>query len=342
MKSNRLAFIGLAFACIVAAFGGGYLASRQNTVPVPAAALESTTSTPSTRSIAPGAPAAKAADRAGQEAAADITSKTSQPATAKRSEPVREPAPQATRAASAARTASAPPSESAAVDRTPPVSAPVSSTAPLPVVSASTVDTAPPAPGVRPADRPGEEQLRPSDPPQKTLVEVVVPANAVIGLQTENGLSSETAHVEDRVEARVMRDVKIGDEVAIPAGARAIGSVTQVEIGGKFKERARLGVRFHTVVLADGTQLPIKTVAIDRYGEAPGDSTAAKVGGGAVAGAIIGAILGGSKGAAAGAAAGAGGGAVAVAAGDRKPATMPAGMQVTVQILSPVTVILEK
>ena len=82
------------------------------------------------------------------------------------------------------------------------------------------------------------------------------------------------------------------------------GSVTVVEKGGKFKERARLGIRFHQVVLADGTRMNITTDTIYRYGDAPGNSSAAKVGGGAVAGAILGAILGGAKGAAIGAAAG--------------------------------------
>src|SRR5260221_3239543 len=38
MLSNRLAFAALAVACIAAAAGGGYLASRQNAVPTPAAA----------------------------------------------------------------------------------------------------------------------------------------------------------------------------------------------------------------------------------------------------------------------------------------------------------------
>ena len=114
------------------------------------------------------------------------------------------------------------------------------------------------------------------------------------------------------------RDVKVGDRVAIPAGSRAIGSVMQVERGGKFKERARLGIRFHTLVLADGTRVPISTETIYRDGEAPGNSSAAKVGGAAVGGAIIGAILGGAKGAAIGATAGAGGGTAAVMAGDRQ------------------------
>ena len=130
----------------------------------------------------------------------------------------------------------------------------------------------------------------------------------MIGLKIQSSLSSERARVEDDVEARVVRDVRVGTEVAIPAGSRALGSVMVVERGGKFKERARLGIRFHTLVLGDGSRLPITTDTIYRYGEAPGDGSAKKIGGGAVAGAILGAIIGGAKGAAVGATAGAGGG----------------------------------
>jgi hypothetical protein len=204
----------------------------------------------------------------------------------------------------------------------------------------ATVDNTTPAP--RPEERAAQETPRASEPPQKTFEELVVSSDSVIGLQTENRISSETARVEDRVEARVTRDVKVGDRVAIPAGSRAIGSVMQVERGGKFKERARLGIRFHTLVLADGTRLPISTETIYRDGDAPGNGSAAKVGGAAVGGAILGAILGGAKGAAIGGTAGAGAGTAAVMAGDRSAATLPAGTSMTVRILSPVTVTTEK
>jgi hypothetical protein len=172
--------------------------------------------------------------------------------------------------------------------------------------------------------------------------EVVVSSNSVIGLQTENRISSETSRVEDRVEARVTRDVKVGDAIAIPAGTRAIGSVIQVERGGKFKESARLGIRFTTLVLADGTRLPMSTDVIYREGEGPGNASAAKIGGGAVGGAILGAILGGAKGAAIGATAGAGGGVAAVEAGDRSEVTLPAGSPLTVRLLTPLTVLVEQ
>ena len=184
--------------------------------------------------------------------------------------------------------------------------------------------------------------MRAPEPPQKTFEELVVSADSVLGLQNETRVTSETARVEDRVEARVTRDVKVGDRVAIPAGARAIGNVTQVERGGKFKERAKLGIRFHTLVLADGTRIPISTETIYREGDSPGNGSAQKIGGGAVGGAILGAILGGAKGAAIGATAGAAGGGAVVAAGDRSAAVLQPGAPITVRILSPVTVTTEK
>ena len=167
-------------------------------------------------------------------------------------------------------------------------------------------------------------------------------ANSVLGLTTETRLSSDTAKIEDRVDAKVSRDVNVGGKVAIPAGSKAIGSVMLVERGGKFKDRARLGIRFHTLVLADGTRLPMNTEAIYREGDAPGNSSAAKVGGGAVGGAILGAILGGAKGAAIGAAAGGGGGTAAVMASAPSTVTIPAGTPLTARITSPVTVTTEK
>ena len=172
--------------------------------------------------------------------------------------------------------------------------------------------------------------------------ELVVSADSVIGLQSETTVSSDRARVEDRVEARVTRDVKVGNRVAIPAGARALGTVSQVEHGGKFKDRGRIAIRFQSVVLADGTRLQISTDAVIREGSSPGNDMAKKMGGTAVAGTILGAIIGGGKGAAIGGMAGAGAGAGVVAAGDHSVATLHAGEPMTIRLLSPVTVVSER
>jgi len=193
----------------------------------------------------------------------------------------------------------------------------------------------------RPDDHP-QDTPRAPEPPAKSFEELVVAADSVVGLQIETALSSERARVEDRVEAHVVRDVRVRGEVAIPAGTHAIGTVVAVDRGGKFKERARLGIRFQTLVMADGTRLPVTTETIYRFGNPPANQSAAKVGGGAVVGAIIGGIIGGGKGAAIGATTGAGAGTAAVMTGDRDAAVFPAGAEVTARILNPVTVTVER
>ncbi|HZR24035.1 MAG TPA: hypothetical protein VFA59_10635 [Vicinamibacterales bacterium] len=204
-----------------------------------------------------------------------------------------------------------------------------------------------PLPTLEPAPKPEEHAAVPApapapEPPQKQFEELVVSRDSVIGLQLDNRISSETARIEDRVDARVTRDVNVAGRTAIPAGSRAVGAVTLVEKGGKFKERARLGIRFHTLVLADGTRLPINTETIFREGEAPTNGSAAKIGGGAVGGAIIGAILGGAKGAAIGAATGGGAGTAAVAAGDRNAVVLQPGTPLTVRVQQPITITVDK
>ena len=202
-----------------------------------------------------------------------------------------------------------------------------------------------PAPAVVPVEPPrivDNDASRNVEPPGPLYDDLVVAADSVIGLEIETAVSSEKAKVEDQVSARVTRDVRVGDRVAIPAGSRVHGEVTLVERGGRLKERARLGVRFTSIVLADGTRLPIETETIYREGESPTGESAAKIGGGAIGGAIIGGILGGAKGAAIGGAVGAGGGTAAVMAGGRNSATLPSGTPVTVRIEDPVTVTVER
>jgi type IV secretory pathway VirB10-like protein len=206
---------------------------------------------------------------------------------------------------------------------------------------------APSSGGSSPAKQAGEparpiEDPLPEPPRAPQYDELILPAAAVIGLQVETSLTSERARVEDRVDARVSRDVMVAGRVAIPAGSRVVGSVTTVERGGKVKDQARLGIRFHTLVLADGTQVQLHTDPVYRLGEDPSAGSTKKIGGAAIGGAIIGAILGGGKGAAIGGAAGAAGGTAATMAGDRNPATLHQGEYLNVKLSSPATITVER
>jgi hypothetical protein len=228
------------------------------------------------------------------------------------------------------------PPPSIASEQSPRPAAPVES--PSSVVPEQPV-AAPPVEAPRITDNQTAAIVEPAGPQYE---ELVVAADSVIGLELESTLTSERARVEDQVVARVTRDVKVGDRVAIPAGSRAHGEVTLVERGSRLRDRARLGVRFTSVVLADGAQLPMRTETIYREGDAPGGESAAKIGGGAIGGAILGGILGGAKGAAIGGSVGAGAGSAAVLAGGRNPATLSAGSPITARIEEPVTVTVER
>ena len=329
MVPNRLAFAALAVACVTAAGVGGYVATRHD---MPVAEAQE-------------APAPLAAPVQETEALVSSPAAAPLPAAAPTPAPIVAPVAPAARPRRASASTPAPRSRPADTPREAPAPMPTlertwPSTSPAPAAPPLEASATPePAPAPPVEDR---EPVRAPEPPAKTFTELVVSSDSVIGFQTETALSSERARVEDRVEARVIRDVRVGGEVAIPAGTRALGVVTVVDRGGKFKERARLGIRFQSLVLADGTRLPLTTETIYRYGDAPGNGTAARIGGGAVAGAILGAIIGGSKGAAIGATTGAGAGAASVVAGDRSEATFPAGAEVTARILSPVSVTVER
>ncbi len=336
MELNKLVFGALSLGCLAAAAAGGYLANSQRGGSA-AVAVESAAPTATSADAAAGKPVAESE---GVIAPEPSTAKAESPAEAAPATPRREAAARPTqttrrpeRRAEAARTPTRPArTESASRD-----SAPSSSGS---SASGSMWET---RPAIEPERAPiVAEPEPPPAPAEPEKIDLVVPAESVLGLQIERTVTSEVARVEDRVEARVTRDVRVGDRVAIPAGSVVQGSVMEVERGGKVKEKARLGIRFHTVVLADGSRLSIRTDSVVREGTSPTGESAAKIGGAAVGGAILGAILGGGKGAAIGGSIGAAGGTAATMAGGRNPAVLPAGTTVSVRVQQPVTVTVEK
>lgn len=344
MWSNRLAFAALGLASVMAAAGGSYLATRQATQTAvalaPSATSDQRAPVPAVNSRAPERdippepgqrqltepPTQVGRAAVGQQrparSAGKPTSTDRQEARAERRAGRESPTLERTSSPGIAAQADTQTSS----DRTEP--APFEAFPPTTSQSAE-AGAAPETPAV-------------AETVEVQLEELVVSADSVVGLVLESTISSESARVEDTVEARVGRDVRVGRRVAIPAGSQALGSVIAVDRGGKFKNRARLGVRFHTLLLSDGTRLPVTTETIYRYGDGPSDSSAKRIGGGAVAGAILGAILGGAKGAAVGATAGAGGGTAVVMAGERSAAVFVAGSEVTARILSPVSVAVDR
>ena len=311
MQISKAAIGWLAALCITVGARSAYLALRSNEPSQPAAGTEMPI-------VSPG-PSTSVAE----QAEAIINSETARPVD-------RAPSPP-----------SAVSSEpEARVANEPLESTPGSDRLPLPAVSLETQGVAPPV--LESVGWSGPGPIRAQEPASPEFEELVVPADSVVGLQMETSITSEQALVEDEVVAYVTRDCVVDDRIVIPAGAEARGEVTLVERGGRLRDRAQLGVRFTSIVLTNGTRIPLETETIYREGDALDAESAAKIGGGAIGGAIIGGIFGGTRGATMGGSIGAGTGTAAVLSGGHSPAARSRGTALTIRITAPTIVAVVK
>ena len=152
---------------------------------------------------------------------------------------------------------------------------------------------------------------------------VVVPAGTIIPISLLSRITTKHARDGDGVYGKTVFPITINNKIVIPEGSNVRGKITQIRKPGRVKGKGELTLTFQTLVLPNGTTLPIYTTlasaggAGDRTGEATvqGDSSkgedAKTVGTTAVQGALIGVIadrgtgaaIGGGIGGAAGAAA---------------------------------------
>ena len=370
MLTKPIAVVGLAAGVIVAAGAGAYIAVRQNAAAPPQlveADAESVTSgLASTQAAEPAETAVEATEAVVDTLETAVSDLIQHPAPERDTapwEPIAAPPPPPpppSSPAPAERASAAAPNPTPAVfDPTTATAAKAPPAAPAPIQTAR-ADLPPVEGWTRPeatepfpetAPEPGETAPisldigsidRPAPEPVSEFVELEIAADSVIGLQVDTAVSTRTAKVEDTVEARVTRDVLVEDQVAVPAGTRMLGSVVLVETGGRLRDAARLGVRFHTLVMDDGLRVPIVTEAIYREGRSQGSDSVAKIGGAAVGGAILGAIFGGARGAAIGGSIGAGGGTAAALNGEAEPAGLRPGTRLTVRLSRPVAITVEQ
>ncbi len=103
----------------------------------------------------------------------------------------------------------------------------------------------------------------------QTTKGVQVKKDSVIGVRLDRSITTETAHIEDKVTARIVRDVVVDDRTVIGAGARLEGTVVVIERGLHPTDRGRLGIKFTTLVLANNKRVPIQADTIYREADLP-------------------------------------------------------------------------
>jgi hypothetical protein len=137
-----------------------------------------------------------------------------------------------------------------------------------------------------------------------------IPTGSKMVIRMIDGISSEKNKIGDTFVATLDEAVLVNGVEVIPRNTDIRGRIANINDAGRVAGSAQLGLEL-TQVVVNGIPYSVTTSEYQEVGEARGEQTAKRVGGGAAVGAIIGAIAGGKKGAAIGAGVG-GGGATAV------------------------------
>lgn len=153
---------------------------------------------------------------------------------------------------------------------------------------------------------------------------VYVPSGMVLPVCLRTGISSESARPGDRIEATLAQPVVLGDS-ALPPQTVLVGVVTDSAPGTGMSHSGSLGLKFNSMQMPDGSNVPITAHIVGRLGKFEqregmadtfrGETTDKKIedaalrgaiglGGGAIVGTVIGAIAGHGRGAGRGALAG--------------------------------------
>lgn len=166
---------------------------------------------------------------------------------------------------------------------------------------------------------------------------LVIPSGTPIRIQLGQTLSSNGSQAGQPFSGTVASAVRAGGQVAIPAGSRASGIVTQAKGLGHIKGEAELALRLDTITVG-GRSYPVTTSRISRVEKGKGKRTAILGGGGAGLGALIGGLTGGGKGAAIGALVGGAGGTAGSAFTGNKNIVLPAETVLTFTLENSVTI----
>jgi len=162
---------------------------------------------------------------------------------------------------------------------------------------------------------------------------IVVPAGAVVTVKLGEAVGSKISQAGQAFSATVAQAVVVGNDIAIPSGASASGTVVDAKPLGRFKGGASLELKLTAIA-----NMPVQTSAMVRTEKGKGKRSATMVGGGAGLGAIIGGLAGGGKGAAIGALAGAGAGTAGTAFTGNKDVLLPAESAVSFKLEKPLEV----
>jgi hypothetical protein len=199
----------------------------------------------------------------------------------------------------------------------------------------------PGADGVEPAVREAHEAER-AEPGllsrifEREPLRVDVPAGTALEVELVDTLSSHASQPGEAFTARVIDEVRVGEQLAIPAGSTVRGTVTEARPPRGVGGRARLTLDFRELELG-GASVPI-AAELTRVGKSQAGKDAAIIGGSTIGGAILGEAIDDGDGDVIGAIVGGLAGTAAAAKTRGKPVVVEAGTLLAIELQQGVTI----
>ena len=159
-----------------------------------------------------------------------------------------------------------------------------------------------------------------------------IPSGSEVDVRLLTALTSDTAQIEDRVEATTLIDLYNGNDLLVPAGSTLTGWVTSVDRASRTDRKGSLTVEFNRLRV-NNRSYDVRAYVTQALESEGLKGEVGRIGAGSAVGAIIGGILGGVKGAVAGILIGGGG---VIAATEGKDVHLPEGTVLRVRFDSPV------
>ena len=133
---------------------------------------------------------------------------------------------------------------------------------------------------------------------------MTLPVGTWLKVHIDRVLSSDHNHSGDAFTGTLAQPLIVNGFVIAHRGQNISGRVTAATKAGRVKGTSELALEVSEVAIADGQQLPLKTLLVEYHGPTSRGSDAAAIGGTTLLGAAIGAAVNGGVGAGVGAAAG--------------------------------------
>ncbi len=175
-------------------------------------------------------------------------------------------------------------------------------------------------------------------PPKPKYVKVTIPSGTPLKVTLNDTLQTNKNQEGDAFTGTLDEPVEMEGKILIPSGSTCTGVITKLVKGGTLKTSPEIAFVVTEITTPKGKTYAVEVDTVYKKGKSHTGREVGMIGGGAAAGAIVGGLLGKKKGALIGAVAGAAAGTGAAAATGRENIIYPAGLTLTFNLQSPLTV----